>query len=58
MRRRIMTAVLIGVGLTILGCAKRSGHRGMGAGADTAGLRDTSQTAPKPADTTKVPQKY
>jgi hypothetical protein len=56
MKRMIGAALLI---VLVTACAKRTDDRGMGAGADTAGMRpDTTTTtpAPVPADTTKPPQ--
>lgn len=58
MKRMIGAALLI---VLVTACAKRSDDRGMGAGADTTGMRDTtrhdtSMVAPAPADTTKPPQ--
>jgi hypothetical protein len=50
MRRKLATCFLIG--LTAVGCARRSSDKGLGAGADSAGLRDsmpgrdTSMTSP------------
>ena len=59
MKRQLGAALLIV--LVTTACAKRSDDRGMGAGADTAGMRpDTTATtpapAPTPADTSKPPQ--
>lgn len=39
MRSKLATCFLIG--LTAVGCARRSNDKGLGAGADSAGLRDT-----------------
>lgn len=59
MRQRVVAAVLTGLALAAVGCAKKADDRGMGAGADTTGIRDTTRTtapAPPPSDTTTPPK--
>lgn len=61
MNRKLTAAFIVAFGIGAIGCAKRPDNSGMGAGADTTGLRDTAQTtapapAPAPADTTKTPK--
>lgn len=56
--KRLLGAALL-VGLVTSACAKRSDNPGMGAGADTSGIRQDTSTvtpAPMPADTTRPPQ--
>lgn len=58
MPKKLIATMVIALGIGAIGCAKRADNNGgMGAGADTTGLRDTTQTmTPAPADTTKPPQ--
>jgi hypothetical protein len=50
MRSTLPTCFLIG--LTVIACGRRDRERGLGAGADSAGLRDTTALRPAPAPAT------
>jgi hypothetical protein len=59
MRQKALAALLMGLSLAAVGCARKGDDRGMGAGADTTGIRDTTTTtapAPAPTDTSRPPQ--
>src|SRR5262245_40420954 len=50
MRSTLPTCFLIG--LTVIACGRRDRERGLGAGADSTGIRDTSAVSPTPPSST------